>query len=82
MGLTFFLEDHGGVSFICHSGGQNAFISRFCINPTSRAGYIVAFNTLVEDSTNPRTGTRAMEANLRSYVFHNVPIFGVTGNRE
>lgn len=82
LGLAFFLEDHGGVRFICHSGGQNAFISRFCINKTSRAGYVVAFNTLVEDSPNPRTGTRALEANLRDYVFKNVPVFGLSRTRE
>jgi len=37
MGLSFFLEQHGGIPFIAHSGGQNAFISHFYVNLDSRA---------------------------------------------
>ena len=29
MGLTYFLERHGGLDFVAHSGGQNGFISHF-----------------------------------------------------
>ena len=29
MGLCFFLEEHGGMPFVAHSGSQNGFISHF-----------------------------------------------------
>ena len=48
MGLTFFIEERGGLPFIAHSGGQNAFISHFYVQPASRTAYLVAFNTVAE----------------------------------
>lgn len=57
MGLSFFLEKHGGLDMIAHSGTQNGFLSRFYINPAAREGYIVVFNT--------DANTRAFEVALR-----------------
>ena len=61
MGLSFFLEKHGGVDLVAHSGSQNGFISHFYIHPATRTGYIVAFNT-----ETPRT--RALDAALRDEI--------------
>ena len=66
MGLTFFLERHGGLDFIAHSGGQNGFISHFYLRPGARLAYLVAFNT---QTTSAKAGddrnTRALDAALR-----------------
>jgi CubicO group peptidase (beta-lactamase class C family) len=63
MGLTFFLERHGGLDFIAHSGGQNGFISHFYLRRGSHLAYIVAFNT---QTTSAKAGdlrnTRALDA--------------------
>jgi CubicO group peptidase (beta-lactamase class C family) len=61
MGLSFFLEKHGGVDLVAHSGSQNGFISHFYIHPATRTAYIVAFNT-----ETPRT--RALDAALRDEI--------------
>jgi len=46
MGLTFFIQERGGVRLIWHSGGQNAYASYFFIHPESRTGYVVAYNSV------------------------------------
>jgi CubicO group peptidase (beta-lactamase class C family) len=73
MGLTYFLERHGGLDFIAHSGGQNGFISHFYVHPPSRLGYIVAFNT---QTTSAKAGdarnTRALDAALRDVMVKTV----------
>lgn len=61
MGLSFFLEKHGGHDLVAHSGSQNGFIAHFYIHPPSRSAYIVAFNT--ESPT-----TRAFDAALRDEI--------------
>jgi hypothetical protein len=61
MGLSFFLEKHGGLDLIAHSGSQNGFISHFYIDPATRTGYIVAFNT-------ETPATRAFDAALRDEI--------------
>ena len=61
MGLSFFLETHGGLDLIAHSGSQNGFIAHFYIHLPSRSAYVVAFNT--ETPT-----TRAFDAALRDEV--------------
>ncbi len=61
MGLSFFLEKHGGLDFIAHSGSQNGFIAHFYIHPATRSAYIVVFNT--ETPT-----TRAFDAALRDEI--------------
>ncbi len=73
MGLTFFLERHGGQDYIAHSGGQNGFISHFYLHPASGAAYIVAFNT---QTTSVREGekrnTRALDAAVRDWLLSRV----------
>ena len=61
MGLSFFLEKHGGLDLIAHSGSQNGFILHFYINPATRSAYIVAFNT-------ETPATRAFDAALRDEI--------------
>lgn len=64
MGLSFFLEKHGGLDFVAHSGGQNGFISHFYIHLPTRTAYIVAFNTDAK--------TRALDAALRDTIVKQV----------
>ena len=55
-GLSCFIERHGGVELVGHSGDQNGFISHLYLHRPSRSGYIVSFNT---DVTSKRDrGTR------------------------
>ena len=73
MGLLFFLEQHGGLNFVAHSGGQNGFISHFYIHLPSRSAYLVAFNT--EATTGPKQdppNTRRLDSELRDYLIENV----------
>jgi CubicO group peptidase (beta-lactamase class C family) len=65
MGLSFFLEKHGGLDLIAHSGSQNGFIAHFYIHVPSRSAYIVAFNT--ESPT-----TRTFDAALRDEVIKKI----------
>lgn len=64
MGLSFFLEKHGGLDLIAHSGTQNGFLSHFYIHPASRTGYIVAFNTDAK--------TRELDGKLRDTMIKHV----------
>ena len=64
MGLSFFLETHGGLDFIAHSGTQNGFLSRFYIHMPTKTAYIVVFNTDAK--------TRAFEIALRDVIINNV----------
>lgn len=69
MGLTYFLERHGGLDFVAHSGGQNGFISHFYLHPPSGKAYIVAFNT---QTTSVKEGdsrnTRALDAEVTQWL--------------
>ena len=73
MGLSFFLEKHGGLDLIAHSGSQNGFIAHFYIHPPSHTAYIVAFNT---ETTSKAKGsarnTRAFDAALRDMIVKHV----------
>lgn len=64
MGLSFFLEKHGGVDFIAHSGSQNGFMSHFYVHLPTRSAYLVAFNTDAR--------TRAFDAELRDMIVKHV----------
>jgi CubicO group peptidase (beta-lactamase class C family) len=73
MGLCFFLEEHGGLPFVAHSGGQNAFISHFYVNVESRTAYLVAFNTVAEPvGPDGRANTRQVDREVRDYVVKNL----------
>ena len=43
--LSFFVERHGAVEVIGHSGNQNGFLSHLYLHVPSRSAYVVAFNT-------------------------------------
>lgn len=69
MGLCFFLEQHGGLSFVAHSGSQNAFISHFYVNPAARLAYLVAFNTVAEPvGADGKGDARRVDREVRDYV--------------
>jgi len=73
MGLSFFLEEHGGVPFVAHSGGQNAFISHFYVNVDRRVAYVVAFNTIAEPvGPDGRGDTRQLDRDIRDYLVRSV----------
>ena len=44
-GLSFFVERHGNVELIGHSGSQNGFLSHLYVHRPSRTAYAIAFNT-------------------------------------
>ncbi len=69
MGLTFFLERHGGQDYIAHSGGQNGFISHFYLHPASGTSYLVAFNTQTTSvKEGEKRNTRALDAAVRDWL--------------
>ena len=45
IGVCFFLESHGGLDVVTHTGGQREFVSFFYVHPPSRTGACGAFNT-------------------------------------
>lgn len=45
IGLTFFLQEHGGQRFVTHTGGQRSFVTFFYVHPASGTGALGAFNT-------------------------------------
>jgi CubicO group peptidase (beta-lactamase class C family) len=67
-GLSCFIERHGGVELVGHSGDQNGFISHLYLHRPSRAGYIVSFNTDVTSKTMPSRTTRAVDNDLRDAI--------------
>lgn len=73
MGLTFFVERHGGQDYIAHSGGQNGFISHFYLHPSSGTSYIVAFNTQTTSAKEgEKRNTRALDAAVRDWLLARV----------
>jgi len=73
MALTFFIEENFGMRFVCHSGGQNAFVTHFYLRPESRTTYVVGFNTLALDK---EQSTQVADRTIKEYLFKNVfPLF-------
>lgn len=73
MGLSFFLEENFGQKFIGHSGTQNGFRTHIFINPDTRSGYIVAFNTWnFGTSADPDATTNRLDEELKNYLFEKV----------
>jgi CubicO group peptidase (beta-lactamase class C family) len=73
MGLCFFLEEHGGLPFVAHSGGQNGFISHFYVNVAGRIAYLVAFNTVAEPvGADGKGDARRVDREVRDYVVRNL----------
>ena len=73
-GLSFFLERHGGLDFVAHSGDQNGFISHIFLHRLSRTAYAVSFNTNVTASTttSSRPTTRQVDAAVRDAIIREV----------
>jgi CubicO group peptidase (beta-lactamase class C family) len=67
-GLSCFIERHGGVELVGHSGDQNGFISHLYLHRPSRSGYIVSFNTDVTSKGNSSRTTRAVDNDLRDAI--------------
>jgi CubicO group peptidase (beta-lactamase class C family) len=69
IGLSFFIERHGGVELVGHSGSQNGFLSHLYLHRPSKTGYLVAFNTEV---TSKQRGdlqvTRQVDADVRDRI--------------
>lgn len=85
--LLFFLEDHFGQRYVCHSGGQNAFATHFYYHPESRTAYAVAFNTYAEpaagaETSDPKGTTGALDRAVRDHLFQKIfPLFGSKKNK-
>jgi CubicO group peptidase (beta-lactamase class C family) len=67
-GLSCFIERHGGVELVGHSGDQNGFISHLYIHRPSASGYVVSFNTDMSSKRDPGRTTRAIDNALRDVV--------------
>ena len=67
-GLSCFIERHGGVELVGHSGDQNGFISHLYLHRPSASGYIVSFNTDVSSKRDARHTTRAVDNELRDII--------------
>ncbi|MDI1243146.1 MAG: serine hydrolase [bacterium] len=73
MGLLFFIEDNFDQRFIGHSGTQNGFRTHFFINPLTRSGYIVAFNTWTYGTAaDPEATTHRLDEEVKNYLFEKV----------
>jgi CubicO group peptidase (beta-lactamase class C family) len=73
MGLTFFIEDNYDQHFIGHSGDQNGFIAHFYINPATKSGYIINFNTNATSSEGTAgQNTRILDRELKEFLFERV----------
>ncbi|MEP7117420.1 MAG: serine hydrolase domain-containing protein [Acidobacteriota bacterium] len=66
--LSSFVERHGGVELVGHSGDQNGFISHLYVHRPSRSGYVVSFNTTVSSTGDPGHTTRAVDDDLRDAI--------------
>ena len=73
-GLSFFLERHGDLDFVAHSGNQNGFISHLYVHRSSRTAYVVSFNTDVAASKAGagRPTTRQVDAAVRDAIIREV----------
>ena len=73
MGLLFFIEDNFDQHFIGHSGTQNGFRTHIFIDPATRSGYIVAFNTWTYGTaTDPEATTHRLDEEVKNYLFERV----------
>jgi CubicO group peptidase (beta-lactamase class C family) len=71
-GLSCFVERHGGVELVGHSGDQNGFISHLYFHRPTKTGYVVSFNTDATFNTDPRRTTRAVDNDLRDAIIHEI----------
>src|SRR5262245_47205918 len=72
-GLSFFVERHGKVELVGHSGDQNGFISHLYIHRPSHTAYVVSFNTDTTPAKDgSRPGTRQADAAVRELMIEHV----------
>jgi CubicO group peptidase (beta-lactamase class C family) len=69
-GLSCFIERHGSVELVGHSGDQNGFISHLYIHRPSASGYIVSFNTDVSSKRDPKHTTRVVDNDVRDVIIN------------
>jgi CubicO group peptidase (beta-lactamase class C family) len=62
---SFLVHTDGRLRLIGKAGWQNGFRSHFYIDPTSKSGYIVVYNTDAQDA---RQNTRDFDFQLRDYL--------------
>src|SRR3954464_807955 len=67
-GLSTFIERHGNVELLGHSGDQNGFISHLYVHRPSHSGYIVSFNTDTASTRDPKRTTRAVDDDVRDAI--------------
>jgi len=66
---SFFVVTDGDLKLVGHTGTQNGFKSRFFIDPKSRSGFIVAYNTDAQDEAGSGTqNTSRFDADLAHYL--------------
>jgi CubicO group peptidase (beta-lactamase class C family) len=53
VGLSFFIERDGGRRVIGHTGSQANFRAFLAFDPEKRTGYVLVFNTSVDDGLDP-----------------------------
>jgi len=69
-GLSFFVERHGHVELIGHSGDQNGFLSHLYVHRPSHTAYAIAFNTDV--NLGSVSMTRQADAAVRDAIIREV----------
>jgi CubicO group peptidase (beta-lactamase class C family) len=68
---SFFVLTDGDLKLIGHTGTQNGFKSRFFIEPKSRSGFIVVYNTDAQDETGDGAqNTSQFDAEMARYLDH------------
>jgi CubicO group peptidase (beta-lactamase class C family) len=73
LGLGYFLEKHGSLDLVGHSGSQNGFLSHFYVHVPTRTAFIVAFNTDASSKTKgDRQNTRALDRAIRDHLVEHV----------
>ena len=66
---SFFVVTDDGLTLVGHTGTQNGFKSRFFIDPKSRSGFIVVYNTDAQDETGSAAqNTSRFDAELAHYL--------------
>jgi len=72
-GLSFFVERHGAVELVGHSGDQNGFISHLYLHRPSRTAWLIAMNTDTTPSKDgARLGSRQVDGAVRTLMLTHV----------
>jgi CubicO group peptidase (beta-lactamase class C family) len=72
-GLSFFVERHGGVELVGHSGDQNGFISHLYLHRPSRTAWLVSMNTDTTPAKDgSRLGSRGVDAAVRELMLEHI----------